>query len=329
MRPMAQIKTNDYSGKEFRDRLMASGKQRPVQRFPTASIRLLKHGGIVSVKNSADWIRHWRYPNDVMLAVSWPTFFGLVAAAYLLLNLTFSCLYWLDRHGIAGAAVQSTRFDDAFFFSVQTLGSIGYGALYPSSLYTNVIVTIESLMGIVFIALITGLAFRRFSRSTARILFSEVATMHDYDGQHSLMFRLANERSRTILQARIQAYLAIDERTVEGHRMRRLYPLRLQREHSPLFLLTWTAMHSIDSTSPLHGLTLDDLAANHADIVVSFSGIDEILDRPIHAHHNYPISKVLFDQAFVEMMRDEEDGSESMIVANFNRTHHCPSNTRT
>ncbi len=304
---------------------MASGKQRSNQHFPTASIRLLKHGGIVSVVNSAHWIRHWRYPNDVMLAVPWPTFFGSVAAAYLLLNLTFSCLYWLDRHGIGGVTAQSTRFDDAFFFSVQTLGSIGYGALYPSSLYTNLIVTLESLTGLVFIALITGLAFRRFSRSTARIQFSEVATMHDYDGQHTLMFKLANERSRTILQARIQAYLAIDERTVEGHRMRRLHPMRLQRENSPLFLLTWTVMHPIDPTSPLHGLTLDDLAANHADIVVSFSGIDEILDRPIHAHHNYPMSKVLFDQAFVEMMRDEDDEGETLKFANFNRTHYCPS----
>ncbi|MGB7563874.1 MAG: ion channel [Prochlorococcaceae cyanobacterium] len=231
---------------------MVPQRQRSRRRFLPPSIWLLKHGGIVSVVNSADWIRHWRYPNDVMLAVPWPTFFGLVAAAYLLLNLTFSCLYWLDRHGISGVAGQSTRFDDAFFFSVQTLGSIGYGALYPSNIYTNLIVSLESLMGIVFIALITGLAFRRFSRSTPRILFSEVATMHDYDGQHTLMFRLANERSRTILQARIQAYLAIDERTVEGHRMRRLYPMRLQREHSPYFCSP--GRRCIPSTRPAPGM---------------------------------------------------------------------------
>lgn len=303
--------------------LMAPDKQRSPKRLSSAPIRLLKHGGIVSAVNPGKWIQHWRYPNDVMLAVPWPTFIGLVATAYLLLNLIFSCLYWLDRHGIGGVAGKTTGLNDAFFFSVQTLGSIGYGVLHPSSLYTNLIVTLESLTGLVFIALITGLAFRRFSRSTASILFSEVATMHDYNGQNTLMFRLANERSRTIIQARIQVYLAVDEHTVEGYRMRRLYPMRLSREHSPLFLLTWTAMHRIDQTSPLYGLAINDLAANHADIVVSFSGIDEIQDRPIHAHHNYPISKVLVDQAFAEMMGVEVDEGDDFVLTSFNRTHHC------
>lgn len=307
---------------------MAPGRQRLPQRLSTAPIRLLKHGGIVSAVIPANWIQHWRYPNDVMLAVPWSLFFGLIAAAYLILNLAFSCLYWLDRQGIGGGDGNAISFDDAFFFSVQTLGAIGYGALHPISLYTNIIVTVESLMGLLFIAVITGLAFRRFSRSTARILFSEVATIHDYDGQPTLMFRLANERNRTILQARIHAYLAIDERTVEGHRLRRLYPMTLSLEHSPLFLLTWTAMHPIVQSSPLYGLSLHELDASHADVVVSFSGIDETLDRPIHAHHNYPISQLLFGQAFVDMMRQDDDAGQSFQLASFNRTHHCPSAKR-
>jgi inward rectifier potassium channel len=201
-------------------------------------VRLQKYGGILSVVNPADWIRHWRHPNHLMLAVPWPVFFALIAGGYLLLNLLFTGLYWRDPHGISGVAGSATSLIEAFLFSVHTLGSIGYGALYPVSLFTNLIVTLESLVGWVFIALITGLSFSRFSRSTARILFSEVATVHDYDGQPTLMFRLANERRKTILEARIQAYLAIDERTVEGHRMRRLHPLALNRERSPLFLLT-------------------------------------------------------------------------------------------
>jgi inward rectifier potassium channel len=214
---------------------------------------------------------------------------------------------------------------EAFFFSVHTLGAIGYGALYPSTLFTNLVVTLESLVGLILIALITGSTFSRFSKSTARILFSEAVTVHDYDGQPTLMFRVANERRKTILEARIQAYLAIDERTVEGHRMRRLHPLTLSRERSPLFLLTWTVMHPIDQHSPLNGRTPRQLAASGADIVVSFSGIDETLERPIHAHHNYPFSQVLFAQGFVDMMHEADGEGQSFDFANFNRTYSCAS----
>jgi inward rectifier potassium channel len=304
---------------------MAPWRRRSAQSFSAPPVRLQKHGGIFAAVNPADWIRHWRYPNHLMLAVPWPVFFGLIAAGYLLLNLLFSLLYRIDPHGIAGVAGATTSFAEAFFFSVQTLGSIGYGALHPASLFTNLIVTAESLLGLIVIALMTGMAFSRFSRSTARILFSEAVTVHDYDGVPTLMFRVANERRKTILEARIQVYLAIDERTVEGHRMRRLHPLTLNRERSPLFLLTWTLMHPIDQHSPLHGRTPRELAASGADIVVSFSGIDETLERPIHAHHNYPVSQLLFGQGFVDMMQDENGEGQSFDFANFNRTYICPS----
>jgi inward rectifier potassium channel len=304
---------------------MAPWQKSSTQGVPVRSVRLQKHGGIFSSVNPADWIRHWRHPNHLMLAVPWPVFFALIAMGYFFLHLVFAGLYWLDAHGISGVSGPATSFIEAFFFSVHTLGSIGYGALYPSTFFTNLVVTLESFVGLILIALITGSTFSRFSKSTARILFSEAVTVHDYDGQPTMMFRVANERRKTILEARIQAYLAIDERTSEGHRMRRLYPLTLNRDRSPLFLLIWTVMHPIDQHSPLHGRTPSDLAASGADIVVSFSGIDETLERPIHAHHNYPFSQVLFAQGFVDMMQDEDGEGQSFDFANFNRTYSCPS----
>ena len=304
---------------------MAPWNRRSTRSLSPHPVRLQKHGGIFSAVNPADWFRHWRYPNHLMLAVPWPIFFGLIAATYLLLNLMFSLLYRIDPHGIAGVAGATTSFSEAFFFSVQTLGSIGYGALHPASLFTNLVVTAESLVGLIVIALMTGMAFSRFSRSTARILFSEAVTVHDYNGVPTLMFRVANERRKSILEARIEAYLAIDERTIEGHRMRRLHPLKLNRDRSPLFLLTWTVMHPIDEHSPLHGHTSGDLAASGAEIVVSFSGIDETLERPIHAHHSYPIAQVLFGQGFVDMMQDESGEGQSFDFTNFNCTYPCPS----
>ena len=302
---------------------MAPAHRREPSPLPAAPLRLQKHAGIFTAVNPSDWLRHWRHPNHLMLAVPWPGFFGLIGAGYLLLNLLFALLYWLDPQGIAGVVGETTSFAEAFFFSVQTLGSIGYGAFHPASLFTHLVVTIESLLGLIVIALMTGMAFSRFSRSTARILFSDVATVHDYDGLPTLMFRLANERRKTILEATVQAYLAIDERTTEGHRMRRLHPLALRRDRSPLFLLTLTLMHPIDDRSPLRGRTPRDLAIGEAEILVSFRGIDETLERPIYAHHHLPASRVLFGQGFVDMMQEEGQG-QSIDFANFNRTHVCP-----
>ncbi len=300
--------------------------QRPAPLPPVAAPeRLQKHGGIFTAVNPGDWIRHWRHPNHLMLAVPWPGFFGLIAAGYLLLNILFALLYRLDPHGIAGVEGEATGFSEAFFFSVQTLGSIGYGVFHPTSLFTHLVVTVESLLGLIVIALMTGMAFSRFSRSTARILFSEVVTVHDYDGRPTLMFRLANERRKTILEARVQAYLAIDERTTEGHRMRRLHPLALSRDRSPLFLLAWTVMHPIDDASPLHRRTPSELAERQAEILIAFSGIDETLERPIYAHHNFSASQMLFGQGFLDMMREDDGQGPSFDFANFNRTHPCPS----
>ena len=193
-------------------------------------------------------------PNHLLLAAPWPAFLGLITLAYLALNLLFAALYRLDAAGIGGVPGGGPAgWSHAFFFSVQTLGSIGYGVLHPrpESSLVNLLVTAESLTGLLFIALTTGLAFARFSRTTARIRFSEVATVHRYNGVPTLMFRLANERFNTILEARLRLFLARDERSAEGQTMRRLVPMRLTRGESIAFLVAWTAMHPIDEGSQI------------------------------------------------------------------------------
>jgi inward rectifier potassium channel len=206
---------------------------------------------------------------------------------------------------------------------VQTLGSIGYGVLHPVSLYTHLVVTAESLSGLLFIALTTGLAFARFSRSTARIRFSQLAVVHTYKGSLTLAFRLANERRHGLLEARLRLFLSVDEVSAEGHRMRRLKPLALERDQGIAFLLIWTAMHRIDASSPLHGMGSDQLRELNAELVVAFSGIDETLERPVHARTSWPAEQIAFGCCFVDMLQ-HTNGETRIDWSLFDRTRLCP-----
>ncbi|MEA5472780.1 ion channel [Synechococcus sp. CCY9201] len=298
--------------------------QRRPQRRPEQREQARRLRGLLTITEAQSGFRHWREPYLLMLSVSWPLFLGLITTLYLLINLLFAALYRLDPAGIGGVSGGgAASFADAFFFSVQTLGSIGYGVLHPSSLTAHLIVTAEALTGLIFIALTTGLAFARFSRSSARIRFSSLAAVHPYNGVPTLTFRVANERRNTILGANLKAYLSIDERSSEGHRMRRLHPLRLSREDGIAFTLAWTAMHPINRDSPLWGLGPDQLAVDHAEVVVSFSGTDGILERPIHAHASYPVDCIAFGRCFVDMV--ETDGARAVIdFSRFHQTRACP-----
>ena len=280
-------------------------------------------GLLVAVEKRCGWLRHWREPYLLALAVSWPLFLALVALLYLAVNLLFAGLYRLDPQGIAGGQAGSVGVVEAFFFSVQTLGSIGYGALHPVSLYANLVVTLESLSGLLFIALTTGLAFARFARSTARIRFSTLAVVQTYDGEPTLAFRLANERRNGLLEARLRVFLSVDEVSREGYCMRRLRPLALQRDQGISFLLVWTAMHRIDADSPLYGLGHEQLRHLNAELVVAFSGVDETLERPVHARSSWSVDQIQFGYCFVDML--EHQGAETRIDWTlFDRTRPCP-----
>ncbi|HEX4178338.1 MAG TPA: ion channel, partial [Rhizomicrobium sp.] len=180
----------------------------------------------------------WRDAYHLMLTMPTSAFMGVMAAAYLSINPLFAGLYSLDPTGVAQA--RPGRFIDDFFFSVQTLGTLGYGAMAPRSLYANILVTAESFTGILIIALFTGIIFARFSRPQARVVFSKVATVTPFDGVPTLMFRAANQRGNSILDAEVHVSLASQYTTREGVSMRRFLELKLVRPRNPLFALSWT-----------------------------------------------------------------------------------------
>ncbi len=253
-----------------------------------------------------------------MLRISWCSFLFGGVALYLAANAGFALFYLLQPGAIANARPGS--FADAFFFSVQTIATIGYGQLVPATLYANLIVTVETATGLMFLALATGLVFARFSRPTARLLFSRVAVIGPHNGKPTLSLRLANQRRNQILQAEVAATLVRDERTEEGVLIRRFYDLTLARYRSPIFALTFTVMHEIDKDSPLYGASAATLTAQNVELVVTATGIDETIAQRVHARTSYLPDEILWGRRFVDVIGWTDDGRRVIDYRRFHDT---------
>ena len=289
-------------------------KNRFRQRHRT--VRIENQDGRFVIHGMGQWYHHWRDPYHLLLTIPWIGFVGVVSGAYLLLNGLFALAYLAGGDCLHGA--QPGSFNDAFFFSVQTLASIGYGAIYPKTFYANSIVTIEAIASLLLIAVVTGLAFARFSRPIARVLFSQFIIVTTHNRQPTLMFRVANERHNFILEATAQVYLVINEVTAEGESMRRFHELKLLRQRTPSLILTWTIMHQIDPDSPLYGLTSSDLQERSANISVLISGVDETVAYTITARHSYDAPEILFGYRFEDIIDKSDNGD---IYFDYSRFH--------
>ncbi|MBI5611390.1 MAG: ATP-sensitive inward rectifier potassium channel 10 [Deltaproteobacteria bacterium] len=253
-----------------------------------------------------------------LMTVRWPAMLGLILIWYLLLNLVFALLYVLGGDCIQGAEPGS--FPDAFFFSVQTFATIGYGAMAPTTTYAHVLVTSEAFVGMLTAAVATGLIFAKFSKPTARVIFADTAIVAPRNGVPHLMFRLANQRGNQIVEARLQVALARWERTQEGETMRRFHDLELVRQQSLLFVLTWTAMHPIDDRSPLHGATAQSLIEEGAELVVSFVGLDETMNQTVHARWSYRPDEIRWNHRYADIIAVLPDGRRQIDYRVFHNT---------
>jgi inward rectifier potassium channel len=282
------------------------------------SVAKARRGQRVAIMKGQDSGRFMDFYHNV-LTVSWPFFILRLALLFLTINLIFALFYAADRGGIVNA--RPGNFSDAFFFSVQTLGTLGYGAMAPRDLYVNLLVTAESFTGILIIALFTGIIFARFSRPFARVLFSNVAVVAAFDGVPTLMFRTANQRGESILDASITVSLARQHTTIEGVTMRRFQELKLMRSSNPLFALSWTVMHPIDEASPLYGLSLEEMEAADMEILVMLSGVDETIADRIYARHAYWHDEILWNRRFVDVISTAPSGHRVVDLTLFHDTH--------
>ena len=235
----------------------------------------------------------------------WPILLTLVLGVFTAANAVFALAYWLDG-GVQGSRPDS--YTDMFFFSVQTMSTIGYGVLHPTTFFSNALASVEALMGLVGLAVMTGLVFAKFSLPTARVRFSRYAVISRRDGFPSLMFRMANLRESQILEAQIHLVFSRVEVTAEGERLRRFYDLRLQRERSALFTLSWTAVHQILPDSPLSGETPESLRDAGVMIVVSLTGLEQTFSLTVNARQFYGAEDILWGKrlADITVFRGEE-----------------------
>jgi inward rectifier potassium channel len=259
---------------------------------------------------------HWGDFYHWLLTIPWWQLGLLIIGLYLATNTLFAFAYLADKNSIANA--RPGAFIDAFSFSVQTMATIGYGALYPNSLYAHVLVTIEVFLGLIGVAMITGLIFARFSLPTARVLFSRVAIISPFDGVPTLMFRVANERNNFILESQVRVSLLLSrQETKEGHDIRRLYDLKLVRSETPVFNFSWMVMHQIDETSPLYGMNQKSLEDLEPVIIVTLTGMDDTVAQIIHTQNIYSVHQILWNVRFANVMTVDENGQRYVDYSHF------------
>jgi inward rectifier potassium channel len=250
------------------------------------------------------------------MAVSWPQLFATIAAFFLVFDVLFGYLYYLVPGCIAN--LNPPGFAGAFFFSVETLATVGYGEMHPQTLYGHVISMIEIFVGLMTLALITGLMFARFSRPRARFLFAANAVVRPIDGKLTLMFRAANARQNVIQEASAQLRMLRDEVTEEGFRIRRITDLSLVRAQHPAFILGWNIMHVIDDGSPLKGESADSLHAAATVFILSLSGTDVTTGQMLMARNEYPSAAIRWNQTFRDVLEEDEDGTLRIDYRKFN-----------
>ncbi len=265
-----------------------------------------------------------------LITMSWLNFLGMVFLLYFVLNLFFASLYLLVGieylEGVNNNH-QLPDFWEAYFFSSQTLTTVGYGRISPTGFWTNAIAASEALTGLLLIALATGLLYGRFSRSTPRIRFSKHAVISPYLDINGLMFRIIHERDSELIDLDVEVTLSCLEVLPSGAKTRRYYPLELERGHVNYFPLNWTIVHPITEESPLYNATVKSLNETDAEFLIIIRATDETFMQQVHARYSYHYEEVLWGAKFEPMFDTSAQGNIAVRVSDIDR--HRPASLNT
>jgi inward rectifier potassium channel len=291
------------------EQLVAARPPRPERRrrrrwLPEARANLSLGSYTVTKRGVARY--DWADPYRIAVSLSWPQFLAAIFGIYISVTSAFALAYALVPGAVANA--RPRVFADHFFFSIETLATVGYGEMYPASLYGHVIATFEILTGVVFTAILTGLIFVRFSKPRAKFLFADHPVVTRHNGQRTLMVRVGNGRAVVLSDAQARLSVLIAERSAEGAQFRRTHQLALVREKIPVFPLTWTLMHVIDEQSPLYGMTPSRAAETDVRLFLVLEARDPDLASIVHDLRNYEPAAVRFNMHYVDVIEDDENG---------------------
>lgn len=270
---------------------------------------LIQRRGVKRVSLAAD-------AYHLLRTTTWPRILGLFFALFVVSNLVFAVAF--DAFG--ADVTHAASFLDYVWFSVQTMATIGYGYLAPNDHLANALVAIESFYAIILTALVTGVFFARFSTPSARVIFSKVALIRNYDGKRVLMFRMANERTTAIVEATVRLYLTRDEILPDGEVLRRVHDLPLRRSTSPVFALSFLVVHIIDEQSPLFGVTARSLREGETNVIVTFTGIDDQLAASVHSRWMWTWNDIQFDRKFADLFATDEHGHRILDLGPMHET---------
>ncbi|MFO1434917.1 MAG: ion channel [Gammaproteobacteria bacterium] len=257
----------------------------------------------------------WHDLYHYCMTVSWLQLIASWAAVFVAFNLLFSVLY----HAVPGciANLNPPGYLGAFFFSIETLATVGYGDMHPATFYGHTIAGIEIFLGMTNLALVTGVIFARFSRPKARFLFANVAVIRPINGKPVLMFRAANARQNIVMEASAKLRMIRNSVTLEGYKMRRVEDLPLVRSEHPLFVLGWNLMHVIDDQSPLANETSDSLTAANVLFNLTLSGTDETTGQVLMARRAYLAKDLRWNHSFRDIIATAEDGVDHFDYEQF------------
>jgi inward rectifier potassium channel len=248
-----------------------------------------------------------RDPYHLAAALTWPQFLATLLALYLLVNVVFAALFWLVPGSVTNA--RPYNFPDAFFFSIETLATVGYGDMHPATLYGHLIASTEIVCGLAFTAILTGLTFVRFTRPRAKLIFAPHPVVAAHNGKPTLMLRIGNGRAGALMDAAAKLNVLLSEMTAEGKLFRRVHELRLERAHIPLFPLSWTLMHVLDERSPLCGYDAAHAIQAEAQLFVTIEARDPTIATLVHDFRNYAPEDIRFGMRYADAVSVEEDGT--------------------
>jgi len=285
------------------------------QQYNARLRRVIRKDGEFNVKRRG---RRWQdiHPYLFLLNISWSAFLGLLFAAFIAVNLLFAYLYYrvggIEQVRHAGATAFG-RFLDAFFFSSQTLTTVGYGTIWPETVAANLIASFEAMTGLLGFAVATGFLVGRLSRPTARIGFSKTMVLAPYQDGTSLQFRIVNRSVSNLMELEARMLL-MTVQPVGGRLERKFQPLELERQGVLFLALTWTIVHVIDSESPLYGKTPADLEQLQAELLILVKGVDDRFSQTVHARYSYRYDEIVWGAKFAQAFDINEDGDLRLDV---------------